>query len=101
MSQKPAARSPGQGSLPPAPSLRVYLLIFLFLIVVTVAEVGIVFLPLTKLAQVILIMGSALAKAFFVAGWYMHLAYDWRPLWPVVSTPLVLVILLILALIVG
>lgn len=89
------------GMAHPRPGVRTYLLIFFFLFIVTVAEVGIVFLPLTKLVQVILLMGSAVAKAFFVVGWYMHLVYDWRPLWPVVVTPLTLVILLILALVVG
>ena len=53
-----------------------YWLIFVGLFVLTVVEVGIVFLPLTWFELVTGLCALALIKAYMVAIYYMHLGHE-------------------------
>ena len=76
-----------------------YILIWVVLLVLTLAEVGYAFLDLPKvwLATGLIIM--ACYKALLVAMYYMHLRYEPRRLWLLAASPLPLAIILILAVI--
>ena len=76
-----------------------YFLIWGVLLILTLAEVGYAFLPLSKfwLATGLILM--ALWKAALVALYFMHLRYEPRRLWILAVSPLPLVAILILAVI--
>ena len=76
-----------------------YILIWVVLLVLTMAEVGYAFMDLPKvwLATGLVIM--ALWKALLVAMYFMHLRYEPRRLWVLAASPLPLAVLLVLAVI--
>lgn len=81
-----------------------YALVFLALAIITVFEVqvptyGASVLGLQKTEQIILLMATAVAKASFVALYYMHLKYEPLVLKYLPLVPLVLVAILVLTLI--
>lgn len=53
-----------------------YVGVFLALFVLTIAEVGIVYMPLVKVQQVFLLLATAVSKALLVALYYMHLKFE-------------------------
>ncbi len=73
-----------------------YMLIFVFLALLTGVEVAVAFTPIPKSAQVLFLIALAIAKATLVAMYYMHLRYEGRVLRVVALAPLVLVIVLTL-----
>jgi cytochrome c oxidase subunit 4 len=77
----------------PAP----YILIWFVLLVLTLAEVGYAFLPISKplLATGLILM--AIMKAALVALYYMHLRWEPRRLWLLALTPLPLAVILVVA----
>ena len=75
-----------------------YMTIFLLLFVLTVVEIGVIFLPIAKLVIAILLVSLALAKAGMVAAYFMHLALEVRTLAAIAITPLVIGTLLIVVL---
>ena len=81
-----------------------YILIFVWLIVITAVEVGVGYIPNTVLSTTIqypLLLGMAGVKIVLVALYYMHLRYDsgWFLLAMIVSMPLS--VLFILSLVLG
>ncbi len=73
-----------------------YMRIFAVLAVLTVIEVAITFTPISKSAQVLLLIALAIAKATLVAMYYMHLRFE-GPLIRIIATvPLLLAIILTL-----
>jgi cytochrome c oxidase subunit 4 len=76
-----------------------YILIWVVLLVLTMAEVGYAFMDLPKvwLATGLIIM--ALWKALLVAMYFMHLRYEPRRLWVLAASPLPLAVILVLAVI--
>ena len=74
-----------------------YLLIWVVLLVLTLAEVGYAFLDLPKvwLASGLVIM--AFWKAALVALYYMHLRFEPKRLWILATAPLPLIAILLLA----
>jgi cytochrome c oxidase subunit 4 len=60
------------------PSRRSYVIIFVWLTVLTALEVGVVYTGLAKFALVSSLIGLALAKAGLVALYFMHLRYETR-----------------------
>ena len=76
-----------------------YILIWVVLLVLTMAEVGYAFMDLPKvwLATGLVIM--ALWKALLVAMYFMHLRYEPRRLWVLAASPLPLAVILVLAVI--
>ena len=74
-----------------------YFLIWGVLLVLTLAEVGYAFLPLSQTMLAVGLILMALWKAALVALYFMHLRYEPRRLWWLVSAPMPLVAILILA----
>jgi cytochrome c oxidase subunit 4 len=73
-----------------------YMLIFVFLGLLTAVEVGVTFIGLPKPVQVPLLIALAIAKATLVGMYYMHLRYEGRVLRFVALGPLLLAIILTL-----
>ena len=76
-----------------------YMLIFLVLLVMTLAEVGYAFLSLPKFWLAFGLCVMAIWKAVLVALYYMHLRSEPRRLWILVAVPMPLVVILITAVI--
>ena len=76
-----------------------YILIFVILLVLTLAEVGYAFLDLPKLMLAVGLIIMAVWKAALVAMYYMHLRYEPRRMWILAVSPIPLAILLVLAVI--
>ena len=72
-----------------------YMNIFWALAILTVIELGVIFLPIAKLAIGVLLCGLALAKAALVAMYFMHLRFETRTLGLIAVIPLVIATLLI------
>jgi len=75
-----------------------YIGVFLWLLALTIIEVGVIFTPLAKLVIAILLVGLALSKASLVAMYFMHLKFELRTLGLIAVTPLLLCVLLVFAL---
>jgi cytochrome c oxidase subunit 4 len=74
-----------------------YMLIWVVLLVLTLAEVGYAFLSLPKVFLAVGLVVMAFWKAALVALYYMHLRWEPRRLWILAVSPLPLVAILILA----
>ena len=68
-----------------------YMAVFYTLFAVTVAEVGIVYVPMPHWMLIVILMLMALVKAGLVATYFMHLKYDNKVLTVIAATPLLLV----------
>ncbi|HKY34092.1 MAG TPA: cytochrome C oxidase subunit IV family protein [Candidatus Polarisedimenticolia bacterium] len=75
-----------------------YFAVISVLTVLTVLEIGVVFLPIPRLAIGILLVGLALTKAIMVAMFFMHLKFEKWALALIAGTPLILCTLLMFAL---
>ncbi len=77
-----------------------YLLIWLYLFVLTVAEIALAFeLPVSRNVKLILLLLLAIWKAFLVAMFFMHLKFEKWNLRLIVIVPLPLALILVLAVI--
>jgi len=76
-----------------------YILIWVILLVLTLAEVGYAFMDLPKLMLAVGLIIMAVWKAVLVAMYYMHLRYEPRRMWILAVSPIPLAILLVLAVI--
>jgi cytochrome c oxidase subunit IV len=75
-----------------------YMLIWLFLLILTVAEVGVAFFShMPKALLILLLMVLALWKALLVALYYMHLKFEPKKLWLIAVSPVPLIIILLSA----
>ena len=74
-----------------------YILIWVILLVLTLAEVGYAFLDLPKVVLAIGLVLMAVWKAVMVAVYYMHLKYEPRRLWILAISPIPLAFILVLA----
>ncbi|MGH7393646.1 MAG: cytochrome C oxidase subunit IV family protein [Candidatus Rokuibacteriota bacterium] len=72
-----------------------YMAIFWYLAVLTVIELGVIFLPLGKVTIGVLLCALAVTKAALVAMYFMHLRFETRTLGMVALTPLAIATLLI------
>jgi cytochrome c oxidase subunit IV len=68
-----------------------YIAVFVYLTLLTAAELGVYGLGLPKTIMVGALVALALAKATLVAMYFMHLAMERKGLWVVAVTPLVIV----------
>ena len=66
-----------------------YMGIFWILVVLTVAEVGVVYVPLPKLILAVILIAFALAKAVLVAAYFMHLKFEKKTMWLIASAPMI------------
>jgi cytochrome c oxidase subunit 4 len=76
-----------------------YILIWVILLVLTLAEVGYAFLDLPKVVLAVGLVMMAFWKAGMVAMYYMHLRYEPKRLWILAVSPLPLAVILVLAVI--
>ena len=76
-----------------------YILIWVILLVLTLAEVGYAFLDLPKVMLAVGLIIMAVWKAALVAMYYMHLRYEPRRMWVLAVSTSPLAILLVLAVI--
>jgi len=76
-----------------------YIAVFVLLAVLTAVEVGVVYLPLTKLAQAAILVVLAFTKAALVALYFMHLKFERRTMLVVAVTPVILCVFLMFMLI--
>jgi cytochrome c oxidase subunit IV len=76
-----------------------YWMIWLYLFILTVVELGVIHLPLAKVVIVALLVFLACYKALLVAMYFMHLKFERRTLGIIALTPFILCLFLILMLI--
>jgi cytochrome c oxidase subunit IV len=76
-----------------------YMAVFYWLAALTVIEVAVTFLPLTKLAMGAILVVLAFTKAALVALYFMHLKFERRTLLLVAVTPVILCVFLMFMLI--
>jgi len=74
-----------------------YIAIWGVLLILTLAEVGYAFLPISKVLLVIGLIAMALMKAALVALYYMHLRWEPKRLWLLAAAPLPLAVILVIA----
>jgi cytochrome c oxidase subunit 4 len=72
-----------------------YMAIFWLLAILTVVEIGVVFLPFGKIVNGTLLCALAVGKAALVAMYFMHLKFETRTLGLIAVTPLVIATLLV------
>jgi len=80
------------------PSARTYLMIYGWLLGLTLLEVGVVMAGWPRGAIVTLLMSTALAKALLIALYFMHLKFDRRAVWWLPGIPLLFGIIFVGAL---
>jgi cytochrome c oxidase subunit IV len=71
-----------------------YMGVFYWLAALTAIEVGVVYLPFTKLATGAILVVLAFTKASLVAMYFMHLKFERRTLAIIALTPVILCIML-------
>jgi len=74
---------------------RRYIQVFVWLTVLTGLELGVIYLPLSKIAIGLMLIMLAGTKAALVAAFYMHLANETRTLTWIAATPAVLCVFLV------
>ena len=74
-----------------------YIMIFVFLAVLTGFELGIAFLPWPKTVLIVLLVGLAFWKAALVGLYYMHLRFEPNRLRILAVAPLPLIVILVTA----
>jgi cytochrome c oxidase subunit 4 len=72
-----------------------YMAIFWWLAILTVIELGVIFLPLGKFTIGVLLCALALGKAGLVAAYFMHLKFETKTLTWIAFTPLAIATLLV------
>ncbi len=76
-----------------------YLAVFGWLFVLTVIEVGVIFVPIPKLAIAASLVILAAVKASLVAIYFMHLKFEKLVIWWIAVIPVILCVFLIFMLI--
>lgn len=69
------------------PSARTYLGVYGWLLALTALEVGVVLAGWPMAALVVLLIGTALAKALLIALYFMHLRFDQPAVWLLPGVP--------------
>jgi len=67
-----------------------YFQVFLILLVVTVAEVGVAYMDIGKSLKIVTFVAMALYKAVMVAAYFMHLRFEKPLMWVIAAAPLML-----------
>ena len=75
-----------------------YMGVFWWLLVLTLLEVGVIYLPVVRIVVVILLVTMAITKATMVALYFMHLKFETRTLGLIALSPFILCVFLILML---
>jgi caa(3)-type oxidase subunit IV len=77
---------------------RRYLQVFAWLAVLTVLEIGVIYVPIPRFHIGLMLVVLAATKASLVALYYMHLAVEKRTLMYIALTPALLCLILLFAL---
>lgn len=72
-----------------------YMRIFWILLVLTIAEVAVVYMPFPKIVIALLLIGMACSKALYVALYFMHLKFEQRTLMVIALTPFIICVFLV------
>lgn len=73
-----------------------YYLVWLFLAILTLAEVGVAFIStISKEVLIVILLAMAVWKALLVALYYMHLKMEPKRLWLVAAAPLPLALIFV------
>jgi cytochrome c oxidase subunit IV len=75
-----------------------YIGVFWWLLVLTIIEIGVIYMPIAKLAIAVMLISLAISKAALVALYFMHLKFERLTLGLVALSPFVLCVFLILML---
>ena len=75
-----------------------YMGVFWWLLILTIIEIGVIYLPIAKLAIAIMLIVLAVTKAALVALYFMHLKFERMTLGLVALSPFILCVFLILML---
>jgi len=75
-----------------------YIGVFWWLLVLTVIEIGVIYLPITKFAIAVMLIVLAVTKAALVALYFMHLKFERVTLGWIALSPFILCVFLILML---
>jgi caa(3)-type oxidase subunit IV len=79
------------GAMAPEHEEPNYIAVFIYLALLTGAELGVYAMSFPKPVMIGLLVALALAKAVLVAMYFMHLAMERKGLWVVAGTPLLIV----------
>jgi cytochrome c oxidase subunit 4 len=74
-----------------------YVAVFLWLAALTGVELGIAFLPWSKLVLILILLGLAVWKALLVGLYFMHMRWEGKRLRIVVLAPLPLTVIVVIA----
>ncbi|MDR5683981.1 MAG: cytochrome C oxidase subunit IV family protein [Armatimonadota bacterium] len=77
---------------------RVYGTTWFWLLIITIAEVGITFLHIPRVLMVLGLVGMAIAKAVLIMAYFMHLKFERRTLTYMIGLPMILIVVLYFAL---
>ena len=75
-----------------------YMAIFWYLAILTVVEIAVIYLPLSKFTIGALLCALALGKAALVAMYFMHLKFDWWKLFFIIVPCCILAAMLVVVL---
>ena len=79
-------------------SPKQYLMVFLWLSILTVLEIAVVYLGLPKTALAWFLVITALIKAALVAMFFMHLKFEGRLIYFIVALPFIIAVIFVLGL---
>ena len=72
-----------------------YMGVFWWLLVLTVMEIAVVYMPMARMVIAVLLVAMAISKASLVALYFMHLKFEKRTLALVAVTPPVLLVMVV------
>jgi len=75
-----------------------YMAVFWWLLLLTILEIAVIYMPIIRIAVVVLLVAMAISKAMLVALYFMHLKFEKRTLAIIALSPFVLCVFLILML---
>ena len=75
-----------------------YMAVFWWLAILTIVELGVIYMPVHRMAILALLVVLAVTKALLVALYFMHLKFEARTLGLIALSPFVLCVFLILML---
>jgi cytochrome c oxidase subunit 4 len=77
---------------------RVYAVTWLWLLLVTLALVGISLLEIPGVLKVLVVAGGAIFKAVLIMAYFMHLRFERKTLTYLIALPMILIVVLYFAL---
>jgi cytochrome c oxidase subunit 4 len=75
-----------------------YMAVFWWLLLLTILEIAVIYMPIIRIAVIVLLVAMAISKATLVALYFMHLKFEKRTLAIIALSPFVLCVFLILML---